>query len=103
MVQVDCNPGNSVDEASLRFAVQQNNVDELTIRETADGLYYITFRFITSNEKEWYLVTYRNRNSPKMFKDLTRLNKHLKEFYSNIRKYLVYRSTETADSIISQQ
>ncbi|MCF3642940.1 hypothetical protein LXM94_23525 [Rhizobium sp. TRM95111] len=43
--------------------------------------FYVLAQLLAEPGKEWYLTTRRDRSSPRLFKDLMRLNDHLKEMY----------------------
>ncbi|QNP47830.1 hypothetical protein [Diaphorobacter aerolatus] len=53
---------------------------KITIAETSEGFYLIV-RLKWADQKDWYLCTRRDRTQPRLFKDLNRLNEHLKEAY----------------------
>lgn len=75
-----CSPANSILESDLELAVQQETLEKMIVAETPEGFYLIvTLKW--SGTKEWYLTTRRERTKPKLFKDLNRLNEHLKETY----------------------
>lgn len=74
-----CSPANSVLEGDLEFAIQQETLKKLVVAETPEG-YYVVAEFKWA-DKEWYLTTRRERSQPKLFKDLNRLNDHLKTAY----------------------
>jgi len=75
-----CNPENSILEGDLELAVLQKTINKLKVMETTQGFYVVVLLKWVEG-KEWYLTTRRNRNAPKIFKDLKRLNDHLKEVY----------------------
>ena len=72
-----CSPANSILEFDLELAVKQKTLKKLTIAEIPEG-FYIIAQFKWAVSKEWYLVTRRERYQPRIFKDLNRLNDHLK-------------------------
>jgi hypothetical protein len=80
MNRIPCSPANSILEGDLELAVQQQTLKKLSIAETLDGFYVIA-QLKWAGNKEWYLTTRRERTQPKLFKDLKRLNDHLKAAY----------------------
>lgn len=80
MANKPCSAENSILETDLLLAVKQDTIRKLKIMETLDGFYIMT-ELLWAEGKCWYLTTRRDRTAPKMFKDLTRLNKHLREEY----------------------
>ncbi len=76
-----CSPENSILEGDLELAVLQKTIDQLQIMETQVG-FYVVVLLRWAEGKQWYLTTRRDRHTPKIFKDLKRLNNHLKEMYS---------------------
>ena len=79
-----CSPANSVLEGDLEIAVQQQTLRKLTIAETPDGFYVIA-QLLWAGKKDWYLTTRRVREQPRLFKDLNRLNDHLRTTYPTDR------------------
>ncbi len=75
-----CSPENSILEGDLELAVLQRALDKLKVMETPEGFYVIA-NVKWSENKDWYLTTRRDRCTPKIFKDLKRLNDHLKQMY----------------------
>lgn len=75
-----CSPANSILEGDLDLAVQQQTLKKLKVMETPEGFFVIA-QLKWAGNKEWYLTTRRERTQPKLFKDLKRLNDHLKEAY----------------------
>jgi hypothetical protein len=75
-----CSPANSILEGDLDLAVQQQTLKKLKVMETPEGFFVIA-QLKWAGNKEWYLTTRRERTKPKLFKDLKRLNDHLKEAY----------------------
>lgn len=75
-----CGPENSILEGDLELAVLQKTIDKLKVMETSVG-FYVVVLLKWAEGKEWYLTTRRDRNMPKVFKDLERLNDHLREVY----------------------
>jgi hypothetical protein len=86
---------NSILEADLKRAGQQEIVSEIKVWEITDG-YYVTTKIelgakwrmegdfyiddsTGQTPEEWFVTTRRNRKSPRIYKDLNRLNKCLKE------------------------
>lgn len=80
MNRTPCSPANSILEGDLELAVQQQTLKKLTIAETPDG-FYVVAQLKWAGNKEWYLTTRREREQPRLFKDLKRLNDHLKTAY----------------------
>ena len=73
-----CTIDNSLLSVDLSNAAIQQTLDKITVMETLSG-FYVVVQIKWSGSKDWYLVTRRNRNEPKVFKDLKRLNEHLLE------------------------
>jgi hypothetical protein len=63
-------------ESSLELAAHQQMLKKFTIAETPEG-FYVIVQF-KGADNEWYLTTRREREQPRLFKDLKRLNEHLK-------------------------
>lgn len=84
MNRIPCSPANSILEGDLELATQQQTLKKLAVAETPDG-FYIIAQFKWAGNKEWYLTTRRKRNKPKLFKDLKRLNNHLRVAYPTDR------------------
>jgi len=80
MKLIPCSPENSILEGDLELAVLQKTLDKLKVMETPHGLYVVVL-LKWAEGKEWYLTTRRERSAPKIFKDLKRLNDHLREVY----------------------
>lgn len=80
MNRIPCSPANSILEGDLELAVQQQTLKKLSIAETSDG-FYVIVQLKWAGNKEWYLTTRRERTQPRLFKDLKRLNDHLKADY----------------------
>jgi hypothetical protein len=80
MNRIPSSPANSILEGDLELAVQQNTLKKISIAETFDG-FYVIIQLKWSGNKEWYLTTRRTRSQPRLFKDLKRLNDHLKTAY----------------------
>lgn len=75
-----CSPENSILEGDLELAVLQKTLRKLKVMETPVG-FYVVVLLKWAKEKEWYLTTRRDRNKPKIFKDLKRMNDHLRTAY----------------------
>lgn len=80
MQRTPCGPGNSLLEGDLELAIKQESLKKLTVAETVHGFYVIA-QLKWAGNKEWYLTTRRDRTKPRLFKDLKRLNDHLKVAY----------------------
>jgi len=78
-----CTIDNSLLSAELSNAAIQKTLDKITVMETLSG-FYVVVQIKWSGSKDWYLVTRRNRNEPKVFMDLKRLNDHLLEICPSI-------------------
>ena len=78
-----CSQATSILEGDLELAAQQETLDKLFAMETPEGFYVIA-RFIWAKEKDWYLTSRRHRTKPRVYKDLTRLNKYIKEIFPSI-------------------
>jgi hypothetical protein len=92
MKKLPCSPENSILEGDLELAVLQKTLDALKVMETPVGFYVIAL-LKWAEGKEWYLTTRRDRNMPKIFKDLSRLNDHLKETYPT-ESFELFRNQE---------
>lgn len=75
-----CSPANSILESELSLAVQQDTLTHLQVMEIEGG-FFVMVRLLWAGTKDWYLTTRRDRYQPKVFKDLNRLNEHLKTEY----------------------
>lgn len=84
MNRTPCSPANSILEGDLELAVQQETLKKLIVAETPEG-FYVVVQLKWAGTKDWYLTTRRERTKPKLFKDLKRLNDHLKETYPTDR------------------
>ena len=80
ITQPPCSLANSILESDLEISVQQQTLEKFKVMETPEGFYVIA-QFLWAEGKEWYLTTRRKRTEPRIFKDLKRLNDHLKETY----------------------
>jgi len=98
-----CSPANSVLEGDLQLAVKHKIIERITVVEIAGGFsvviefagtpdtikqhrqagvpdwFHILVQLLASPGKQWYLTTRRNRTSPRLFKDLSRLNDYLRQ------------------------
>jgi len=77
MTPLTLDPAKSILQTDLRFAGQQNLIGKIKVMETPEEYYLIIIQFKSSN-RELYLATRRKRMEPRLFKDLTRVNKYLK-------------------------
>lgn len=92
MTLIPCSPANSILESELSLAVQQETLTHLQVMEVEEG-FFVMVRLVWSSEKDWYLTTRRDRHNPKLFKDLKRLNEHLKKEYpTNCFRLLRYQT-----------
>jgi len=82
-----CTEETSLLEADLMTADRQNNVELIQIMEVLDvpgrasepgSAYYLLVTLKTS-PKHWYFTTRRERDEPRLFRDLRRLRAYLKE------------------------
>jgi hypothetical protein len=71
-------PDFALTENVVEASHKQNFITELVIHEVDDG-FYITVKLAWSGDKIWYLTTRRDKDSPRIFKSLSRLNEYLKE------------------------
>ena len=71
-------PDFALTENVIETSQKQNFITELVIHEVDDG-FYITVKLTWSGDKIWYLTTRRDKDSPRIFKSLSRLNEYLKE------------------------
>ena len=95
-----CSPENSILENDLELAVLQQTLKQLTIAETLEGFYVIAKLQWTGN-KDWYLTTRRERERPRLFKDLRRLNEHLKTAYPTDRVEIL-RNQKMPDPVVGK-
>jgi len=103
MKQAPCSPANSVLEGDLQLAVKHQIIKSLTVVEVPTGFsvviefsgkpdtlkqhrqaglpdwFHILVQLLATPGKQWYLTTRRNRTSPRIFKDLSRLNDYLRQ------------------------
>lgn len=91
-MQGKCSLENSVLENDLENASQQKTVTEIIVVETDKG-FYVKVKIQFSSAKEWYVTTRRDRDAPKIYKDLNRLNEHLKEICPK-ENFILIRNTE---------
>lgn len=80
VLRAPCGRSNSLLEEDLDRAVQQQTLTKITLAETDEG-FYVVVRLKWAEDKDWYLCTRRDRTRPRLFKDLNRLNEHLKAAY----------------------
>lgn len=78
-----CSLASSILEGDLELASQQQTLDKLIVMETPDGFYVIA-RFLWAKDRDWYLTTRRKRTEPRLYKDLIRLNKNMKEIFPTV-------------------
>ena len=122
-----CTPANSVLENHLALAAKMNIIDRLIVVETRDGFfvkasfadrqnvmrslkteglsedYYVLAQLLSVPGKEWYLTTRRIRTEPRYFKDLSRLNDHLREAYPTERYEVTRCGCEEAAALPAKQ
>lgn len=87
-----CSPENSILEGDLELAVLQETIDQIQVMETPVG-FYVVVLLKWAEGKQWYLTTRRDRHTPKVFKDLKRLNDHLRELYPT-DSFVLFRNME---------
>ena len=109
-----CTPSNSVLETDLEIAARKGIVQDLRVIETREGFFivvyfgdkqrvmekykneglpewfYVLAQLLSEPGKAWYLATRRERTKPRLFKDMNRLNEHLRNAYQ-IDRYTVIR------------
>lgn len=78
-----CSLASSILEGDLELAAQQQTLDKLIVMETPGGFYVIA-RFLWAKDRDWYLTTRRKRTEPRLYKDLIRLNKNMKEIFPTV-------------------
>lgn len=91
-----CSSENSILEGDLELAVLQKTLEKLKIMETPEG-FFVVVNLKWAKGKDWYLTTRRERNTPKLFKDLKRLNDHLREAYPT-EVVELYRNQQVPDN-----
>lgn len=103
MKRLPCTVSNSILEADLELGAKHNIIAELQVLETEHGFYvvanfadksrildrhkgkglpewfYVLAQLLSEPGKDWFLTTRRDRESPRLFKDLKRLNEFLIE------------------------
>lgn len=87
-----CSPENSILENDLELAVLQGTLKSLKVMETPEG-FYVVVQLKWATNKDWYLTTRRERSEPRVFKDLKRLNDHLRESYPT-ESFELFRNQE---------
>lgn len=85
----NCEMGNSLLEPQLSEAVKQGMLGALQVMESEDG-YFVVIKLLLDINKTWYLTTRRERDNPRLFKDLNRLFQYLKETLPNLEKLEIY-------------
>ena len=75
-----CTPANSLTENDLKIGDQQGFLTSFTIMETPEGYYIVA----SLHGKNWYVVTRRMRNQPRMYQNLHRLSESLKEQFPKL-------------------
>jgi hypothetical protein len=76
-------PENSIVDPELALMAQKGVITEFNIIEDVRGGFYITLR-VTWRPELLHLATRRERDEPRMFMNLDRLVKHIREKYSGI-------------------
>ena len=74
-----CGPSSSLDYLDLEAYDKRGEIQQLYVYETSVG-FYVCAR-LTIAKKLWYLTTQRDRYTPYIFKDLHRLNDHLRKHW----------------------
>lgn len=88
MSRLPCNASNTMLENDLEVAAQQETISKIRVMEVPGG-FYVIVNLLWAKDREWYLATRRNRTSPRLYKDLSRLNDQLKELGPNVGFELV--------------
>jgi len=73
-----CSEDNVILEADLKQAIKHNSIEQLHVMELNDNTYFLVVNLTWAIGKNWYLCTQRSK-SPRIFKDLTRMNEYLRE------------------------
>lgn len=77
---VPCTPQNSIQQAELEKFVALKVPLQIKIMELENGNFYAIVELKPGGEsRHVYLVTRMKRYSPRIFKDLTRINNYLRE------------------------
>ena len=95
-----CAEGTSILEHDLHDCALHNKVESIYVMETLGG-FFVVARIRTMGRNGtvqwWYLCTRRERNSPKLFSRLERLNERLKELCPGLGFRLV-RTVENKEA-----
>lgn len=90
---------NTINENEFKLAAKQDVVEKVYVMEVDNGFYLIIY-LKWSQEKQWYLVPRRNRLTPRIFKDLTRLNEFLKSICGTVGFELIrFKQNESTTDI----
>lgn len=73
-----CSEDNIILEADLKLAIKHNSIEQLHIMELSDNTYFLVVNLTWAVGQNWFLCTQRSK-SPRIFKDLTRLNEYLRD------------------------
>ena len=64
-------------ESKLLVAATHQALMPLIVKDTPQG-FMVVAKLNWAKDTDWFLTTRRNRNSPRFFKSLDRLNEHLR-------------------------
>lgn len=77
-----CSPATSILEIELEPATMQHQLRKFLVADTVDGFYVVVeLEWLGGSVDQLYLVTRRERTTPRLFKDLNRLNDLLKRLF----------------------
>ncbi|MES2663948.1 MAG: hypothetical protein V4629_11675 [Pseudomonadota bacterium] len=75
-----CSLKNSLSETDLLIAAEQDTLEKILVVEVENG-FCVLVEMKWAKDKKWFISTRRERHSPRLFKDLNRLNAFLKEHF----------------------
>ncbi len=86
-----CPPEHCLLESELRQAVQHQTLQLITILETDEG-FYVQVQLTWGTDTHWSFTTRRLPQSPRLFRNLTRLHEHLRHIAPTIPIHLLRMS-----------
>ena len=96
-----CSVENTILESELQNSAKQREVTAIHVVEEKEG-YYVFVKLRWALNKRWYIATRRNREAPKIWKDLGRLNRQLKELCPE-NKYLLHRKEPGEEELEAEE
>lgn len=77
---------NSINEPDLEAIAKTNSIQGLRLVEVPEGFHvYATILTVTLAARELFLATRRNRDEPRLFKDISRLVAFIKQKYPRVK------------------